>query len=149
MSYPYSSHRSNFLGGVSKNKKFKRYTKINIGNWRKSLLWESYEYFLEQYISFVWWTILLIFSHFFLFLYCCSITAVLTTKMTGNLFPCFSLVLQFTLISYVNLRFSVYDYLIFDLFPIGLDIDTCHIIEMACLITDEKLNIVAEVGINK
>ena len=28
---------------------------------------------------------------------------------------------------------------------VGLDVDTCHIIEMACLITDENLNIVAEV----
>lgn len=35
-----------------------------------------------------------------------------------------------------------------DLFPVGLNIDTCHIIEMACLITDENLNIVAEVGID-
>lgn len=69
--------------------------------------------------------------------------------MTGNLVLCFSLVFQFTLISCINLRSSVYDYLIFDLFPVGLDIETCHIIEMACLITDEKLNIVAEVGIDK
>lgn len=34
---------------------------------------------------------------------------------------------------------------IFDIFPVGLDIETCQIIEMACLITDENLNIVAEV----
>ena len=34
----------------------------------------------------------------------------------------------------------------FNIFPLGLDIDTCHIIEMACLITDENLNIVAEVN---
>lgn len=87
------------------------------------------------------------FPIFFLFLYAVHFTVMLTTKMTGNLFPCFSLVLQFKLISYINSRFSVYDYLTFDLFPIGLDIETCHIIEMACLITDEKLNIVAEVGI--
>lgn len=31
-----------------------------------------------------------------------------------------------------------------DLEMTGLDIDKCHIIEMACLITDENLNIVAE-----
>lgn len=31
-----------------------------------------------------------------------------------------------------------------DLEMTGLDIETCHIIEMACLITDENLNIVAE-----
>nr|XP_058940757.1 oligoribonuclease, mitochondrial-like [Pocillopora verrucosa] len=31
-----------------------------------------------------------------------------------------------------------------DLEMTGLDIDECHIIEMACLITDENLNIVAE-----
>jgi len=27
----------------------------------------------------------------------------------------------------------------------GLDIDTCHLLEVACLITDDQLNIVAEV----
>lgn len=32
-----------------------------------------------------------------------------------------------------------------DLEMTGLDLDTCHIIEMACLITDQELNIVAEV----
>ena len=32
-----------------------------------------------------------------------------------------------------------------DLEMTGLDLDTCHIIEMACLITDQDLNIVAEV----
>lgn len=32
-----------------------------------------------------------------------------------------------------------------DLEMTGLDPDTCHILEMACLITDEELNIVAEV----
>ncbi|XP_071952826.1 oligoribonuclease, mitochondrial-like [Antedon mediterranea] len=31
-----------------------------------------------------------------------------------------------------------------DLEMTGLDIDTCHIIEMACLITDDNLNMVAE-----
>jgi len=31
-----------------------------------------------------------------------------------------------------------------DLEMTGLDIDTCHIIEMACLITDENLHIIAE-----
>jgi len=35
-----------------------------------------------------------------------------------------------------------------DLEMTGLNIETCHIIEMACLITDENLNIVAEVGID-
>ena len=33
----------------------------------------------------------------------------------------------------------------FNISSLGLDIDECHIIEMACLITDENLNIVAEV----
>lgn len=28
----------------------------------------------------------------------------------------------------------------------GLDIDTCHLLEVACLITDDQLNIVAEVN---
>ena len=37
---------------------------------------------------------------------------------------------------------------IFDPSPVGLNVETCHIIEMACLITDENLNIVAEVGID-
>ena len=37
---------------------------------------------------------------------------------------------------------------IFDPFTVGLNIETCHIIEMACLITDANLNIVAEVGID-
>lgn len=31
-----------------------------------------------------------------------------------------------------------------DLEMTGLDLDTCHIIEMACLITDQELNVVAE-----
>ena len=36
--------------------------------------------------------------------------------------------------------------LLTDVFSAGLDIETCHIIEMACLITDENLNIIAEVN---
>lgn len=28
----------------------------------------------------------------------------------------------------------------------GLDVDTCHILEMACIVTDGDLNILAEVN---
>ena len=33
-----------------------------------------------------------------------------------------------------------------DLEMTGLDVDKCHILEMACLVTDSDLNVVAEVG---
>lgn len=41
-------------------------------------------------------------------------------------------------VNYLQLSFTLMS-------SVGLDVDTCHIIEMACLITDENLNIVAEV----
>ena len=57
---------------------------------------------------------------------------------------------------YIILSFKIKkNYLIFFLFQIlillsfyvlkGLDVEKCHIIEMACLITDENLNVIQEV----
>lgn len=57
--------------------------------------------------------------------------------------------------AYLHLSFKIKNYLIiffisnlspvFILYSLGLDVEKCHIIEMACLITDENLNIIKEV----